>query len=80
MTLNEAIWAEVQQEASNTRKILERVPFEKGDFKPHEKSMTLKGLAKHVAEISGWSFNAREIVEILSPNISEIFFKVVLVI
>lgn len=54
MTLNESLWAELQQEAASTRKILERVPFEKGDFKPHEKSMTLKGLAKHIAEISGW--------------------------
>lgn len=46
--------AELQEEAKGTREILSRVPFEKGDFKPHEKSMTLKNLAVHVAEISGW--------------------------
>lgn len=41
MTLNETIWAELQQEASSTRKLLERVPYDKSGFKPHEKSMSL---------------------------------------
>lgn len=54
MTLNETIWAELQHEAASTRKLLERIPFEKADFKPHEKSMKLRDLARHVAEISGW--------------------------
>jgi len=46
--------AELIQEAANTRKLLAVVPFEKADFKPHEKSMSLKRLATHVAEINGW--------------------------
>lgn len=54
MTLNERIIAEIKEEAAATRRLLELVPFEKADFKPHEKSMTLKRLAVHVAEISGW--------------------------
>lgn len=54
MTQNQILLAELKQEAANTRKLLERVPFEKGDFKPHEKSMSLLRLATHVAEISGW--------------------------
>ena len=54
MNLNETLLSELRNEARNTRKLLELVPFEKGDFKPHEKSMTLKRLAVHVAEISGW--------------------------
>lgn len=54
MTLNEAIWAELQHEAASTRKLLERVPYEKGDFKPHEKSMSLQQLTRHVVEITGW--------------------------
>ncbi len=48
------IWQELEQEAANTRKLLQLVPFDKADFKPHEKSMTLKRLACHVAEITGW--------------------------
>lgn len=54
MKLSETILEEMKQEAIATRKLLELVPFEKADFKPHEKSMTLKRLAVHVAEINGW--------------------------
>lgn len=54
MTKAEIILAEIKQEAKATRALLERVPFEKADYKPHEKSMTLKRLSTHVAEINGW--------------------------
>lgn len=42
---------ELEQEAHTTRRALERVPAEKLDWKPHEKSMTLGVLAMHVATI-----------------------------
>jgi len=45
---------ELEQEAITTRKMLERVPFDKFDWAPHPKSMTLKRLATHVAELPGW--------------------------
>ncbi len=54
MTQAQAFLAELKQEAANTRKLLALVPFEKGDYKPHEKSMTLLQLASHVTEINGW--------------------------
>lgn len=54
MTKAKLLLSEVKQEAKATRALLERVPFEKADYKPHEKSMTLKRLATHVAEINGW--------------------------
>jgi len=54
MTHNERLLAELKQEAAATRKLLERVPMDKADYKPHEKSMTLGRLATHVAEISDW--------------------------
>jgi uncharacterized damage-inducible protein DinB len=50
-----AFVGELQQEAATTRKILERVPIEKFDWKPHEKSMTMGSLAVHVAEMAGWA-------------------------
>lgn len=43
--------AEVRQEAATTRKLLERVPQEAFDWKPHEKSMGLGQLAAHVANL-----------------------------
>ncbi|MGB3007172.1 MAG: DinB family protein [Chitinophagaceae bacterium] len=54
MNIAKNLWAELKMEAANTRKLLEVVPYAKADFKPHEKSMTLKRLACHVAEINGW--------------------------
>ncbi len=54
MPMNKPLIAELQQEAAATRKILERVPVEKGDWKPHDKSMPLGRLAMHIAEIPGW--------------------------
>ncbi len=54
MKLSEILWAEVNQEAQNTRKLLALVPFDNLDYKPHEKSMKLGKLAIHVAEILGW--------------------------
>lgn len=45
---------ELSHEAQTTRKLLERVPTEKFDYKPHEKSMTMGQLAAHVAEMMSW--------------------------
>lgn len=50
-----ALIAELENEGATTRKILERVPAEKFDWKPHEKSMTFSRLATHVAEMHGWT-------------------------
>ncbi|GAB3817945.1 DinB family protein [Pontibacter rugosus] len=45
---------ELEQEAATTRKMLERVPDDKYSWQPHEKSMTIKQLATHVAELPSW--------------------------
>ncbi|MFN0035429.1 MAG: DinB family protein [Saprospiraceae bacterium] len=54
MSLAQNLLNELRQEAAVTRKYLERVPFDKIEFKPHEKSETLGRLAIHVAEIIAW--------------------------
>lgn len=45
---------ELEHEANTTRKVLERIPAEIFDYKPHEKSMTMSRLATHVAEMVNW--------------------------
>ena len=45
---------ELEQEATTTRKMLERVPTIYFDWQPHKKSMTIKELASHIAELPGW--------------------------
>ena len=46
---------ELDNEAKVTRSVLERVPADKFDYKPHEKSMTFGRLASHIAEMFGWT-------------------------
>ncbi len=45
---------EFDQEMANTRRMLERVPDEHLEFKPHEKSFSLHDLAHHVATLPTW--------------------------
>ena len=45
---------ELDQEAETTRKMLERVPTAYFTWRPHRKSMTIKQLATHIAELPGW--------------------------
>ena len=52
--LNQPFIAELKHEAASTKRMLEKVPEDKFDWKPHEKSMTLGRLASHVAELPGF--------------------------
>ena len=45
---------EMEQEAAITRKMLQRVPDDKFDWKPHEKSMNIRQLTVHIAELPAW--------------------------
>jgi uncharacterized damage-inducible protein DinB len=67
MALRDSILPEFDHEMAVTRKTLERVPEDKPDWKPHDKSMTMGRLAGHLAELPGFvtmclqqdSFNVR---------------------
>jgi uncharacterized damage-inducible protein DinB len=54
MSTIQLLLKEMEQEALTTRKMLERVPADKFDWQPHQKSMTLQRLATHVAELPSW--------------------------
>ena len=54
MNIIQLLSQELEKEAATTRKMLERVPADKFNWKPHEKSMSLQALATHVAELPGW--------------------------
>ncbi len=53
MTICKSITFDFDDEMTNTRKMLERIPLDDAhrNFKPHEKSMPLDALATHVAEL-----------------------------
>jgi uncharacterized damage-inducible protein DinB len=55
MSIAQALLPEFEQEMAATRKVLERVPDDKLEWSPHEKSMTLGRLAAHLAELPMWT-------------------------
>jgi uncharacterized damage-inducible protein DinB len=54
MSIAEGLLPEFDQEMATTRKLLERVPSDKGPWKPHPKSFPLGHLAQLVATMPGW--------------------------
>jgi uncharacterized damage-inducible protein DinB len=54
MPLKDSILPEFDMEMDATRRTLERVPDDKFDWKPHEKSGTLGWMAGHIAQIPQW--------------------------
>lgn len=54
MAIKDAFIAEIEQESISARAMLERIPAETFDWKPHEKSMTMKRLSVLVADMFGW--------------------------
>jgi uncharacterized damage-inducible protein DinB len=55
MKLIDSLITEFEHEAQTTRKHLERLPEDKLDWRPHEKSFTAAELASHIAEMIGWA-------------------------
>ncbi len=54
MSIIELLLKEIEQEAQATRKMLSIVPNNKYHWQPHPKSMTIKQLATHIAELPAW--------------------------
>ena len=55
MAIAESILPEFDRETAATRSLLERVPPEKADWKPHAKSMSIGQLAMHIANLPRWA-------------------------
>ncbi len=51
MNFIELLQQEFEQEMATTRRVLERVPEDRLDWRPHPRSGTLGWLASHVATI-----------------------------
>ena len=50
MMLSEILSHEFAHEATATRRMLERLPADRLDWRPHPKSFTARGLASHIVE------------------------------
>ena len=54
MAINDGLLGELNYEINSTRKVLERIPADKFDWKPHDKSTTMGVQANHLAELFSW--------------------------
>jgi uncharacterized damage-inducible protein DinB len=54
VSIAEIFLREFDGEMETTRRVLERVPSHRLEWSPHPKSMTMKTLAGHVAELANW--------------------------
>ncbi len=57
MSIAEALIPEFEQEMTTTRRLLERVPSDRGQWKPHPKSFALGHLAQLISWMPGWIAN-----------------------
>lgn len=51
-TLTQRLVAEIQNEAQTTRRLIQAIPVDQLQFRAHEKSHTLGGLASHIATVT----------------------------
>jgi uncharacterized damage-inducible protein DinB len=54
MTIVETIRADFEEELPSTRKVIERVPGDRGEWRPHPKSFPIGHLAQLVSWMPGW--------------------------
>ncbi len=58
MSIADSLLPEFDHEIATTRRMVERVPDGKSDWRPHPKSMPLGRIATHLSEIPTWAVNA----------------------
>ncbi len=64
MNTIDSLVKEIEREAQTTRKHFERLPSDKLDWRPHQKSFTAGALASHIVDCVGWTdsiFNLDEL-------------------
>jgi len=75
MSIAESLLPEFDQEMTTTRKLLERVPGDRGPWKPHPKSFALGHLAQLVARMPGWLTNILHQTELNLANATGYSFE-----
>jgi uncharacterized damage-inducible protein DinB len=64
MSIATSLLPEFDQEMAGIRRVLERIPAEHFDFKPHPKSFSLGHLASHLATVPAWAVSTLATTEL----------------
>ncbi|MBL8143674.1 MAG: DinB family protein [Acidobacteria bacterium] len=55
MSISQSLLPEFDHEMATTRKVLERVPDARANWKPHDKSFSMGALSQHIGTLVGWT-------------------------
>jgi len=72
MSIMQTFISELDMEAPATRAMLERVPADKLEWRPHERSMSLGQLALHIAQVPGAISGFLTVDEVPAPDFGEV--------
>lgn len=64
MSLAKTLIPEFEHEMAGLRRVIERLPTDRFDYRPHPKSFTLGDLANHLASIPGWTVSTLTLTEL----------------
>lgn len=57
MATTQSLLPEFEHETAGLRRVIERLPADRMDFRPHPKSFNLLDLANHLAVVPGWTIS-----------------------
>lgn len=60
MSINQGFLIEIEKETANTRRLISKIEDKHLDWRPHEKSMTVRQLVGHIVDLHNWNRKALE--------------------
>ena len=64
MAIAQSLLPEFEHEMAGLRRVIERIPADRMDFRPHPKSFNLRDLANHLATVPGWTVSTMKETEL----------------
>ena len=64
MAIAQSLLPEFEHEMAGLRRVIERIPADRMDFRPHPKSFNLHDLANHLATVPGWTVSTMKETEL----------------
>lgn len=64
MSLAQSLLPEFDHEMAGIRRVLERIPADRFDYRPHPKSFTMGHLASHLSTVPAWAASTMETTEL----------------
>jgi uncharacterized damage-inducible protein DinB len=64
VSISQSLLPEFKHETAGLRRVIERIPADRLDYRPHPKSFTLGELANHLVTVPGWAAGTMTTLEL----------------